>query len=72
MQRYLICPDCRNEGFIPSDEFKQPCKNLGGKRYAGPAALRTYVCLQCGYTWENIEHFHREVRVRVKGDNNDG
>lgn len=66
MHRYLICPECRNKGFIPSDDLKQPVMNMGGKRYAGPVAIRRYVCLQCGYKWETEEKHSRPLEIRVK------
>lgn len=70
MQRYLICKKCRNEGFEPTPDVKQPLVNMGGKRYAGPTAIRRYICVQCGHAFETEEVYRGPIKVRVKPTTN--
>jgi len=55
----MNCPNCKNIGFKPSEEFVKPLKNLGGKKSYDTTDVRRYVCMQCGfrfYTYEAYSH----------------
>lgn len=67
MPDVLRCPECKNKGFVPSDDVPRAIHNMGGKVYtpSGMEAVRRYVCLQCGYKWKTVEKFYEMVVVQL-------
>jgi DNA-directed RNA polymerase subunit RPC12/RpoP len=64
----MKCPNCKNKGFVPSEDMKKPLKNLSGKESYGDHDTRRYVCLQCGYRFLTIEKHLRPMRVLTQGE----
>ncbi|MBC8377195.1 MAG: hypothetical protein H8E26_14215 [FCB group bacterium] len=63
----MNCPQCKNIGFKPSEEFVKPLKNIGGKESFEATNIRRYVCLQCGarfYTTETFSHYLGEGKFK--------
>lgn len=64
----MNCPECKNKGFVPTDEIKEPIKNMGNKEKFNDFDTRRYVCLQCGYVWMTKEEFYRPISNRKPAD----
>lgn len=60
----MICPRCKNAGFVPSTDFKKPLINLGAKEHFSTFNIRRYTCVQCAYVFKTKEEFYMEVKVR--------
>jgi len=61
----MICPFCKSVGFVPSDEFEYPIRNLGKKEHYDTVDFRRYQCLVCGKVFQTKEVFYREIIVRT-------
>ena len=56
----LVCPECRNIGFKPTDDVPKPLSQY--KTDSFPTVIYRYrVCLQCGYKWVSADKFERAV-----------
>lgn len=54
------CPQCKNKGWKPSEEFKLVLRNIKKIKHRN-FAIRYYVCLNCGYRFKTKEDFFEEV-----------
>lgn len=72
----MICQRCKNKGFVPTNDFKKPLINIGGKEHFPTFNIRRYTCVQCGFVFKTKEEFYMEVNVRTNQtdllDNLDG
>lgn len=57
----MVCPNCENKGFKPTEETPRPLINLGKKEHFKSFNLRRYVCLQCTHRFVTKEEFYRDV-----------
>ena len=64
----MLCRECKNKGFIPTDEVPNPIKNVGNKQKYASFDTRQYICLQCGHSFLTKEEYYRPVKVRVQAD----
>ncbi len=62
----MRCPQCKNKGFIPTDDVARPLHNLGGKEKFAGFDLRRYVCMQCGHRFLTVEKYHRDIQVQTR------
>jgi len=56
----MICPHCKSKGFIPSEGFPLPVKNVRTEKF-DKFNQRRYICVQCGYKFVTTEKFEREI-----------
>jgi len=61
----MVCPFCKSKGFVPTEEFSRPIKNLGGKECFNTVDYRRYTCLLCGRVFKTKEIYDCEIQVRV-------
>ena len=57
----MKCLKCKNKGFIPTEDLKQPLVNLGGKRHFDTFNQRSYTCTDCGFTFYTVEKYDRPM-----------
>lgn len=62
----MVCPKCKNRGFLPSEEFPRPIINLGKKEKFASFDTRRYCCVQCGHVFLTKEEYYRDVKVRTQ------
>ncbi|GJQ63504.1 MAG: hypothetical protein SCALA702_25570 [Melioribacteraceae bacterium] len=65
----MKCPECKNRGFLPSDDVKKPIQQIKTDKYSR-ITHRRYICLQCGYKWITVEKFERAVELKSSARNN--
>lgn len=59
----MNCPRCQNINFMSTDEFRKPII-VHATKYEDKFNYRILICIQCGYAWETIENFSREIEIR--------
>lgn len=60
----MICPNCKNKGFEPTEDIRTPIKYFRKLSY-DTVNQRQIICLQCGVSWMTMETFERWVKVKT-------
>lgn len=59
----MICPFCRNKGFEPGPEMRNPVINIGPTEQFNSGTVRRYTCLNCGKTFKSQEKLLGEIKI---------
>lgn len=58
----MVCPNCKNKGWKPSDGINSPLRYDGKDSY-DTVNFRRVICRQCGYHFITEEKFSRPVDI---------
>lgn len=61
----MVCPNCNNKGFMPSELKPRPIENMGKKEHYSAFNLRRYLCVQCGHAFQTKEEYYRDVKSNL-------